>query len=314
MLQIDSLIEYWKNKFQANKKGNIISFDNRFGTGTMEVISINSAIYCLSFDLNLKKDFNGNGEGLVDDNGYISLLFGRSDSTDKRFLEFDFEEKINLDGVIITNDKNGMQWYIPSGTPLKLLLIKVSPHYMETICKKSTFLQNRFPLDKSFVVFDSLNSIMSGVLLRIFEIEDELFQNEMKKACVEYLLPLTFSKFSKLSEVNDKITESLTSLFEARQIIIQEKGNINTIDLLAKEVGLSVSRLRLMFKNSFGISIYKFQQHVRLEEAKKMLLDGNKTMSMIAMDLGFSTASHFTSVFKKQYDMLPKEYRIKAKK
>lgn len=311
---MDELLSFWQDKFQGKKNGDNVSFDNHIGKGKLMSIILNDAIYCLSFDIKLKEDFIGEGVHLVDDREYISFLYGQSDAADKRFLEFDYKETVKLDGVIVSNDKNGMEWYIPKETSIKLLLIKVAPSYVASMSQRSEFLEKKFPTDKPFITFDTLDSIMSGVLLRLFEIEDDLFEVELKKACINYLLTLTFSQFTKRSKNETKVSTDLKALFYARQIIIQEYGNINTIELLALEVGLSVSKLRLLFKTTFGISIYKFQQQVRLDEAKNLLLDSDKTMSMIAMDLGFATASHFTSVFKKHFGYLPKEYRLQKKK
>ena len=45
-----------------------------------------------------------------------------------------------------------------------------------------------------------------------------------------------------------------------------------------------------------------------MDLAKKMLNDGSYNVNEVSFELGYSTASHFISAFKKKYDITPKQY------
>lgn len=51
----------------------------------------------------------------------------------------------------------------------------------------------------------------------------------------------------------------------------------------------------------------------RLMHAVQELSTTDKNIDEIAIDSGFSSSHAFVSLFKKQYDMLPKEYRKEQK-
>ena len=49
----------------------------------------------------------------------------------------------------------------------------------------------------------------------------------------------------------------------------------------------------------------------RVEQAKKQIMAGEKTMLEIALECGFCSQSHFNKVFKEQTALTPVEYRKK---
>lgn len=59
-----------------------------------------------------------------------------------------------------------------------------------------------------------------------------------------------------------------------------------------------------------GKNIYEYFQQKRLETAKKMLLDKNNTVSIVANKLGYSNVQYFSRLFKKVTGIAPHEYRL----
>jgi two-component system response regulator YesN len=47
----------------------------------------------------------------------------------------------------------------------------------------------------------------------------------------------------------------------------------------------------------------------RIEQSISMLLDGNKTITEIAMDVGFNSINHFIDTFKKITGTTPHKYK-----
>ena len=52
-----------------------------------------------------------------------------------------------------------------------------------------------------------------------------------------------------------------------------------------------------------------FIRRVRLQRAAKLLKEGRLTVNEIAEQTGFSSPSYFTKCFKKEYGVLPSEYK-----
>ncbi|MDQ0285809.1 YesN/AraC family two-component response regulator [Desulfofundulus luciae] len=63
-----------------------------------------------------------------------------------------------------------------------------------------------------------------------------------------------------------------------------------------------------LFKQRTGQSFIDYLTEVRLNEAKALLLAGEKTIDQIASAVGFNN-SYFTAVFKKREGVTPSEFR-----
>ena len=82
-----------------------------------------------------------------------------------------------------------------------------------------------------------------------------------------------------------------------------------SLDALAKEVFLSKSYLSNIFKKETGLSLTGYITKVRVEKSKKLLLEDNISLAVIASYCGFKDQSYFTKVFKKEVGVSPKKYK-----
>ena len=82
-----------------------------------------------------------------------------------------------------------------------------------------------------------------------------------------------------------------------------------TVEELASEVCLSRPYLSRKFKAETGENLTDFILKQKTEEAKRLLRYSNKSLTSIALYLGFSSSSHFTRVFKNYVGLSPREYR-----
>lgn len=81
------------------------------------------------------------------------------------------------------------------------------------------------------------------------------------------------------------------------------------VDDLAKTLFISRSHLASRFKRETGMTLTDFILCEKVEEAKRLLRYSDKSLTLIADYLGFSSQSHFTRIFKKHSGKTPKEYR-----
>lgn len=75
---------------------------------------------------------------------------------------------------------------------------------------------------------------------------------------------------------------------------------------IAAEVGVSPVYLTQSFQQVEGLPLYRYQLRCRLARALD-LLHQYDDLSALALDLGFSTHSHFTSAFRQAYGRTPAE-------
>ena len=67
-----------------------------------------------------------------------------------------------------------------------------------------------------------------------------------------------------------------------------------------------------MFEKNVGMTFHQYLNHVRCENARKMLKDSSKTITDIAFECGYSDVTYFNRVFKKIYGFAPGQARKKT--
>jgi AraC-like DNA-binding protein len=80
---------------------------------------------------------------------------------------------------------------------------------------------------------------------------------------------------------------------------------------LVAQMGMSYSTLHRKIKEKYNKTISLFIREVRLEKAKELLQTENLSVSEIAYQVGFGSATYFNKCFHEFYGMSPGEYRKK---
>ena len=78
----------------------------------------------------------------------------------------------------------------------------------------------------------------------------------------------------------------------------------------AKLCNLSYSYFSHSFKRVMNMSFKEYVNYVRINESQKLLISENKSVSEIAAELGFSSASHYIQCFKKIKGESPKQFKM----
>ncbi len=82
---------------------------------------------------------------------------------------------------------------------------------------------------------------------------------------------------------------------------------------LAGIAGCRSSRFNELFRNTTGMSPYRFVITTRLERARRLLAsDGSRSVSEIAIDCGFSSQSHLTDAYRNSFGETPGQTRRRA--
>jgi AraC-like DNA-binding protein len=82
-----------------------------------------------------------------------------------------------------------------------------------------------------------------------------------------------------------------------------------TLEQAATCCHLSPSYFSRQFKNIFGMSFTEYARTYRLHVAARRLVSTREPLSLIAHQLGFSSASHFAFRFHQRFGLTPRAYR-----
>ena len=81
-----------------------------------------------------------------------------------------------------------------------------------------------------------------------------------------------------------------------------------SVEKVAQEVGISRAQLQRKMKEIAGTGLATFIRELRLKQAAVLLQNGDLSISQVAYRVGFSAPNVFSTDFKKQYGLTPKEY------
>lgn len=98
---------------------------------------------------------------------------------------------------------------------------------------------------------------------------------------------------------------------QARRSLMEKSGESAMLESIAKELGLSYSTLRRLFRQHTGVSLKQYQTDVRIRRACELLRNSDRSIKAIAGYLGYSSPFHFSAQFRKSTGMAPSEWRTK---
>lgn len=96
---------------------------------------------------------------------------------------------------------------------------------------------------------------------------------------------------------------------QIKQYILEHSHENISLETLGQRVDLSPIYISKMFKEKLGINYIDFLTECRIEKAKKLLCDPEKSIKEITFEVGYHEPNYFSKVFKKVCNVSPKEYR-----
>jgi len=96
----------------------------------------------------------------------------------------------------------------------------------------------------------------------------------------------------------------------ALQIIHREQGRGISVEDVVQYAAVSRRNLETRFRDTMGRTILEEIQLVRLERAKRLLVETSYPVSKVAELAGFGSAGYFIQFFQKRLGKTPRKYRI----
>lgn len=100
-------------------------------------------------------------------------------------------------------------------------------------------------------------------------------------------------------------------IFKAKDYIKKNYHNNNlSLNNVTEHIEISTSYFSNIFKTKTGMTFVEYLTKIRIEKAKQLFLLTDKLIYEIAYEVGFSDAHYFSSIFKKNVGVTPREYKI----
>lgn len=147
-------------------------------------------------------------------------------------------------------------------------------------------------------------------LLQASPDRDSLFLEEQYMHLLHQLIQSTFTfQSSLLLDQNQPCPFQREQVSAATEFIAVNYCRSLKIEEVAGSVDCSVYHFCRIFKKFAGVTVHKFLTQCRLRSSIERLLETERSILDIALDLGFSSQSHFTSSFRKSFGLSPGSFR-----
>ena len=98
---------------------------------------------------------------------------------------------------------------------------------------------------------------------------------------------------------------------QAKAVLHESDEPRLTLTQVAAKIGVTPIHLTQAFKRSEGIPLYRYQTQLRLSRALAELPE-REDITDLALELGYSSHSHFTAAFRSAVGVTPSDYRRSA--
>ena len=78
---------------------------------------------------------------------------------------------------------------------------------------------------------------------------------------------------------------------------------------IALSMGTNRCKLAASFKQVLGLGVFEWIRHQRMSKAQFLLLSSQMTILQIAFEVGYENSTHFSTSFKKQFNLTPRQQR-----
>ena len=132
-----------------------------------------------------------------------------------------------------------------------------------------------------------------------------IFSERSEYYALVYLLFQHFLEAEPIFEKSNRIGQLMEILQEKEDLSLQE---------LASRMYLSPTVVSRLFQKVTGEKFSQYKKRIRLEKVKEELLKGNKSVTVIALEAGFTSFTVFNRTFKETFGETPSQYRRKFQK
>jgi AraC family transcriptional regulator len=149
--------------------------------------------------------------------------------------------------------------------------------------------------------------------LLMLEVDSEgasgrLYCDSIEQAVISRFLVIARAEGAKSANISPLPHKPLQRILDK---MTNEYSRSLTLADLAHESGYSRAHFLRMFQMATGKTPFQHLRDIRLDEARRALLDTDEGLSSIAFRVGFSSHSHLTRLFTKRFGTSPGAFRRK---
>lgn len=306
----------FSQKFNVPIDGDRLTIPAEMGSGSIRRIALAAGLKLIVHRYQLKQDFILSRVGIDGPNNLISVIFHSNEAT----ASVDTGEKANPlsrtseYAIQIASTDLNSQIRFPANTDIYFLVVGIMKDALKellSIRQPNSVVQTILDAAPGFLYYESMSVEIQRLLKQVTDArEDNEMNNFFHRLKIQELLYLVFEKLQKREAVPHSTIhkDDAEKLLVIRTAILADLSVPPSLPELAKMAGFGETKMKDLFKQVFGDTIYNYYQQARMEEAAFLLKHSGLSVSETGYKLGFANLSHFGRLFEKYHGAKPKKY------
>lgn len=285
------------------------------GTGSIRRIALSAGLKLVIHHYKLNQDFILNRVGVNEPNDLISIIFHSNEagSVDTGEQANPLSQSSAFAIQIASTDLNSKVRF-PANTDIYFLVVGIMKDVLKellAIKEPNSVVQTILNAEPGFLFYESMSVEINKLVKQVTDArEDNALRNFYHRVKVQELLYQVFEKLQQRESQRHSAVhkDDVEKLFLIRTAILSDLSVPPSLPVLAKMAGFGETKMKDLFKQVFGDTIYNYYQRARMDEAAFLLKHGGLSVSEIGYQLGFANLSHFGRLFEKYHGAKPKRY------
>jgi len=153
----------------------------------------------------------------------------------------------------------------------------------------------------------------SGIVMFFIKIKELSLYDVKNEVYISFSIEAILVEiYTRIHYENEKENPQNYAVLQAIFFIEQNIESKIRLEDLCEFVGYSVYHFSRLFKNEVGMSPYSYVIKYRLDLAKHLLITTNLQIREISKKCGYSNEINFYNMFKKNFNITPRKYRLRT--
>lgn len=296
----------------AEVKNRRLQVPENFGAGYCAGFVFNEHIRMLISNFELSEDLVVNNPDINTDKRMIFFKFQNIFS--KAELASTGRHSVKTPSVLIATSRINTDEVITIHTNTATINIEVNADYLNGLFDLSerspvlqSLLENTQPLLFEQIIYPSLQKIVDEIMT---EPVDETFELFFLRVKAEELICKLLMELEKRDEKHlyPLNSNDIQTIYKVKDRMLKHLETPPVIKELSIYAGMSPTKMKRIFRQIFGDSIFNYYQGFRIKEAARLLRGEKLSVSDAGYKLGFTNLSHFSRVFEHYMRVKPKKY------
>ncbi len=313
-----NFVESFAKHFSLPVKNNSVNFPSHKGEGFIRGVELYPYLKFVIHHYLLKEDFFLTRLPADQENEMLSLVFYNQEipiSTYKNKDEIIRFLKQHEATIQIASSGLSTHAFFPKDTEIHYVVIGIQRKNLKSLLKipnaTNDLLDHITQGDAPFYYCEELTDNIAFELNNLMLVDtDEKLSSLAYQVIIQKILYLLFQKLlRRTGELRYPINkEDAQKITEIRTMILQDMSSPPQLENLAIQAGMSQTKMKKLFKQVYGDSIYQYYQTLRMQKAALLLKQKDFSVTEVGYQLGFSNMSHFSRLFKRYHGSTPKAY------